>query len=108
MMVDLDRVIGSALKSGRMFFGSKQTIRASESRRTVALIVASNCPTKTLTEIKNRATLLKIPVFMYPGSNSDLGVTCRKRFAISALAIREINDDAILRMVRESNESAGS
>ena len=105
-MVDLDRVISSAIKSGRVYFGSKQTVRASESRRTVALIVALNCPSRTLKEIKDRAILTKTPVFTYPGSSSDLGVACKKRFAISALAIREINDDVVLRMLRDSSENA--
>lgn len=104
-MVDLNRIISSAVKSGKVFFGSKQALDAAKSGRAVALIVASNCPSKILTDLQHYSNLSKIPLYTYPASSSDLGIACGKPFAISALTIREISDHEILRMMRESGES---
>lgn len=101
-MMDFDRVIRSANKSGKIFFGSEQAMEAAKNGRAIALIVASNCPPKILNQIKNYAQLSSLPVHIYPGSSADLGMACRKPFAVSAMTIRSLTDQEILKMVKES------
>ena len=97
-MVDLDRAISSAMKSGKVLIGSKKAIYAAKSGRATVLIVASNCPVKILHDIKYYSDISKILLYTYPASSLDLGIACGKPFAISALAIREINEPDFLRI----------
>ena len=103
-MVDLNRLISSAMKSGKVFLGTKQALAASKTGRAIALIVASNCQAETLSDLQRSSIVSKIPLFVYPASSSDLGIACGKPFAVSALTIREVSDSAVLRMVKESVE----
>lgn len=104
-MVDLNRIISSALKSGKMLLGLKQAVTAAKTGRAVALIVASNCPTKTLADIQQSSGQSKIPLFVYPASNSDLGIACGKPFHVTAITIREISEPEILRMIQEATKA---
>ena len=101
-MIDLDRVIKSALKSGKIFLGSKQAINAARTGKAVALIQASNCPEYVRKEIEAHADLSKIPVYSYSGSALDLGLMCGKPFMVSAMTIRTLSDPELLRVVKES------
>lgn len=105
MNIDLDKIIKSAIKSGKIFFGSKQTINAAETGKAVALIYALNCPEKIKEELKYFSNLSKIPLYTYNGSASDLGLACGKPFLISAIAVRSLSEPELLRMIKESNEN---
>ena len=101
-MIDVDKVIRSALKSGKVLFGSKQTINAARTGKAVALIQASNCPEKLQSEIRSHADMSKIPVYTYSGSALDLGLICGKPFMVSAMTIRTLSDQELLRVIKES------
>ena len=101
-MVDLDKVIKSALKSGKVFYGTKQTVNSAKTGKAVTLIQASNCPEEIKNEIKSYADKSKIPVYTYPGSALDLGLMCGKPFIVSAMTIRTLSDAELLRAIKES------
>lgn len=105
-MVDLDRLIITALKSGKTVFGYKKALNTAKSGRVVALMVASNCPTKILNNINHYSNLLQIPLYFYPSSSRDLGAAFRKPFSVSVLAIREINEPNMLRIIRENSANS--
>ena len=102
MSIDLDKTIKSALKSGKVFFGSKQTINAAKTGKAVAIVQALNCPEKTKTTIQSYIAVSKIPLFTYPGSANDLGLLCGKPFMVSAMTIRTLTDPTLLRTIKES------
>ena len=101
-MVDVDKVIRSALKSGKILLGSKQTINAARTGKAVALIQASNCPERIRTELRTHADISKTPVYTYSGSALDLGLMCGKPFMVSSMTIRTLSDPELLRVVKES------
>jgi len=104
-MVDLNNIISLVMKSKKAFLGSKQALKASKSGKTAALILASNCKTKTLITLKNYAKNSKIPVYIYPSSRADLGAACGVPFPVSVLAIRESNDPEIVKIKQELNKN---
>ena len=104
MNIDLDKIIKSAIKSGKIFIGSKQTINAAETGKAVALIHALNCSENIKEELQYYANLSKIPLYTYYGSTSDLGLACGKPFLISAIAVRSLSEPELLRMIKESYE----
>lgn len=103
-MVDLNRIVSSGVKSGKILFGTKQTLKIAKSGKVAVLVAASNCPSKIIHELENYSSLSKIPLFVFPSSSTDLGTVCGKPFSISTLAIKEISDPEIQRMVRDSSQ----
>jgi len=106
-VVDVNRVTQSVVKSGRAFYGVNQSANAVEAGRAVALIISDNCPEETRKELEKHATLSSIPIIDYPGSSRDLGIACRKPFAVSVLAVREIPEADLALEVRELMEKEG-
>jgi large subunit ribosomal protein L30e len=98
-MIDLDRIIRLAIKTRKIYFGSKVTLNMARSGRAAVIIIASNSPSKLRSEIVTYSKLSRVPLYTYNGTNLDLSLTCGQRFPISALAIREIVDPQLLRMV---------
>ncbi len=100
-MIDFEKVIKTATKSGRLFFGLKQALAAAESGRGVAVIVASSCPPAVLRQLQDYAARSNLPVHIYPSTSSDLGAVCGKPFAVSAVTIRTLADASLVKALQE-------
>ena len=107
-MIDLDKLIGSAIKSGKIFLGSKKAISAAKSGKAAVLIVASNCPQTIVNNIKRYSKISKVPLYVYHSSGIELGTVCGKPFAVSALFIRETNNQNIILMREKLIMESGS
>jgi large subunit ribosomal protein L30e len=101
-MIDFEKVIKTANKSGRMFLGFKKAMEAAQSGKAVALIVASNCPQAILNQLKHHAALSNMPVHTYTSTSADLGMVCGKPFAVSAVTIRTLSDSTLLKALKET------
>jgi large subunit ribosomal protein L30e len=102
-MIDLERIIKSAKKLGKIFFGTKKAAELVSKGRVDAIIVASNCPPRTYHRIKQFTQFSNTSLHVYPGTSIDLGMVCEKPFATSAVAIRNL-EPSLLKMLKESNE----
>ena len=102
-MIDLDRIIRLAIKSKKIYFGSKLTLNLTQSGRASLIIIASNTPDKLQSKIAHYSKLSGIPLYTYNGTNLDLSLTCGKRFPISALVIRGPLDPQLRRMLQIQN-----
>ncbi|MFN3383665.1 MAG: 50S ribosomal protein L30e [Archaeoglobaceae archaeon] len=85
-MSDAETIVRNALKSGKYYFGIRRTIKALRKGEAKAVVVSKNCPEEFLSEIKK----FKVPVFVFEGTNMQLGEFCRKPFSISSMAILEM------------------
>ncbi len=90
METDISKVLRSALSTGKVVIGTKQTRDAVKKGTAQVVVVSSDCADKSIKELKGMA-LMK-----YPGVGVDLGVACGKPFSISALAVLEPGDSEIL------------
>ncbi|MCE8422636.1 MAG: 50S ribosomal protein L30e [Candidatus Methanoperedens sp.] len=90
METDISKVLRSTISSGKVLIGTKQTLNAVKNGKAQIVVVSSNCPEKTLCEMKG------VPVVKYPGSTVDLGVACGKPFSIAAIAVIEPGESEIL------------
>jgi len=102
-VVSLDQALAMAVKTGKVLFGANSTIKNIMTGKVRLAIVASNCPDKIRRTIEEYCKLSEIPLFVYPRNNIELGRVCGKPFSISALAIRDLGDSDILKMVKEKN-----
>jgi large subunit ribosomal protein L30e len=108
-VIDIDKAISTAVKTGKAFFGANSAIQSAKTGRAKIIVLASNCPKAVKDDIEYYCKLSKIPVITYKGSSLDLAALCGKTFAVSALSIREPGDSEILRLVEnvESRELIG-
>ncbi len=90
METDISKVLRSAISTGKVQIGTRQTLDAVNNGKAQVVVVSSNCPEQTMNGIKG-ATIIK-----YPGLGVDLGVACGKPFSIVALAVLEPGESDIL------------
>ncbi len=90
METDISKVLRSALSTGKVVIGIKQTRDAVKKGKAQVVVVSSACAKQNLLEFKGTAMI------KYSGSGVDLGVACGKPFSISALAVLEPGDSEIL------------
>jgi len=97
-MIDVNKAIFAAVKTGKITLGSRRTIDAARTGKAKLIIIASNCPSPVRRDIEYYARLSNIPVYIYNSSNIDLGIACRKPFTVTAMAIKEPGDSEVLNL----------
>jgi len=95
MKVDLEKALRKALKTGKVYLGSKRTIKALKRGEAKMVIVATNCPKEIRGKI-DKVNKNMVPVLVYNGTNMELGAICGKPFSVAALAIIEAGESEIL------------
>jgi len=108
-MIDLDRAIASAVKTGKVAFGAGSAVQNAQSGKAKLIVLASNCPRNMSESIEYYCRLSSVPLIVHKNTSLDLGKVCGKPFAISALSIREAGDSDILKLTEtaEPEETAG-
>ncbi len=108
-MIDIDKAISTAVKTGKVSAGTNSAIQNAKTRKAKLIVLASNCPKNIREDLEYYCKLSNIPLIVYKGSSTDLAALCGKPFIISALSIRETGDSKILRILEkpESEESYG-
>ncbi|TMW65531.1 hypothetical protein Poli38472_008173 [Pythium oligandrum] len=89
------------MRSGKVALGLKQTVKNLRANKAKMIIIASNTPALTKSEIEYYSMLAKTPVHHFAGSNNDLGTACGKYFRVSVLAVLDAGDSDILRSTAE-------
>ena len=100
-MVDVNKQIRMAVKTGKVGFGSKDAIASTGSARAKLIILAKNCRDTDREDIMHNAEQSEIPIYVFQGSSLDLGAVCEKPFPISAIVVREAGDSEVLKLVDE-------
>ncbi len=85
-MSEVEDIVRRVLKSGKYYFGSRKTIKALKKGEAKAVVVSKNCPEKFLQEIKK----FNVPIYVFDGTNMQLGEFCGKPFSIASMAILEM------------------
>jgi large subunit ribosomal protein L30e len=108
-VIDIDKAIANAVRTGKVLFGTKSAIQNAQSGKVKMIILASNCPKNAREELEYYSKLSNIPLVMHRGTSMDLAAVCGRPFTVSALSIREAGDSEILKLTEpaESEESIG-
>ncbi|HEX9863264.1 MAG TPA: 50S ribosomal protein L30e [Candidatus Bathyarchaeia archaeon] len=101
-MIDVNKAIASAVKTGKVSFGANAALQNAKSGKAKMIILAANCPKNIKDEIEYNCKLSNVPVMMFKGASMDLATVCNKPFVISALSIRETGDSAILKVTENT------
>jgi len=108
-MIDIDKAIATAVKTGKVSFGANSAIQNAKTGKAKLIILAANCPNSIREDVEYYGKLSNVPLITYKGSSIDLAAVCGKPFSISALSIREPGDSEILGLTEniEPEESSG-
>lgn len=100
-MVDVEKVIKSTVKKGKVKIGTKQTKQVLNDKSAKMVIISNNCP--YFTEINKLAKSKKIPIYNYKSNSIDLGYTCGKAFAVSVFAVLDDGGSNISQLMKKGN-----
>ncbi|MHA1595311.1 MAG: 50S ribosomal protein L30e [Candidatus Baldrarchaeia archaeon] len=101
-MVNLEKSLKMALKTGKVILGSKRTLDTIRRGRAKLIILAKEAPEEIKQEVMYYCKLSKTPLYVFEGSSVELGALCGKPFMVSSLAIIDPGDSDILKLVEES------
>ncbi|MBI2668959.1 ribosomal L7Ae/L30e/S12e/Gadd45 family protein [Candidatus Woesearchaeota archaeon] len=72
----------------KILVGTDSVIKALRSGDVTKVVVARNCPAAAKQDLSHYAQLVGVPVMELDLTNDELGVLCKKNFAISVVGIR--------------------
>ena len=98
-MVDVDKVLKTTVKKGKVKIGAKETKSVLKDGTAKLVIMAKNCSNSS--EINELAKKKKIPVYIGPFNSIDLGYTCGKAFAVSVFAVLDGGGSNIENLVKK-------
>jgi large subunit ribosomal protein L30e len=98
-MVDVDKVLKSAVKKGNVRIGTKQSKSVIKDGTAKMIVMAKNCPNSS--EINKLAKKKKIPVYNYNSSSIDLGYTCGKSFSVSIFTVIDDGGSNINQLIKK-------
>ncbi len=88
---NVEKALRKALKAGKVYFGSKKTLKALKKGEVRLVVVAKNCPDSIRESIKS----FNVPVIPFNGENMELGAVCGKPFGVAALAVLDAEDEIL-------------
>ena len=98
-MTDIDRAIGKCVKTGRVLFGARSTLKSAKAGKTKLVILAADCPRYLRQDGEYYCELSEVQVVKYEGSSRDLAAVCGKLFHVSSLSIKDPGESEILKLV---------
>jgi large subunit ribosomal protein L30e len=96
-MIDVNKAIAAAVKTGKVSFGTNAAVQSAKTGKAKMIVLAANCPKDIKEDIEYYGKLSKVPVMTFKGASMDLAEVCSKPFIISALTIKETGDSEILK-----------
>ena len=98
-MVDVDKVLKTTVKKGKVKIGAKETKSVIKDGTAKLVVMSKNCSNSN--EINGLAKKKKIPVYKSHSNSIDLGYTCGKSFAVSVFAVLDDGGSNIENLVKK-------
>jgi len=98
-MVDVDKILKSTIKKGKVKLGNKETKTAINNGSAKLVVLSINCPfSKDLNDLAKKKN---VPVYSSSSSSIDLGYICGKAFAVSVFTVLDDGGSNILNIVKK-------
>ena len=91
-MIDEDKAIKIALKTGKVILGNKNSMRSIRKKQAKIIIKAANCPSNLSKELEHYCKIADITLHTYKGSSRELGFICGRFHFVSSLAVIDPGD----------------
>ena len=76
-----------AEKKKKAIYGTDRTLKALKKGELTEVILSSNCPEKTKTQIKTLADISKAKVSKSKHDSEELGAACKKPFLVTVIGL---------------------
>ena len=73
----------------KILIGTEQALKNIKKGTTKKVFLSSNCPARIKTTLQHYSSIKEIEIIELNQGNIELGVICKKPFAISVLCIKE-------------------
>lgn len=100
--MDVNRALRTAVQTGTVLIGTKETLKAISEGKARLVVVASNAPDTWQTRLEQRARERGVPLYKFQGNNGELGQGCGKPFGIAALGVVDPGESDILALARQA------
>ena len=97
--MNIEKAIRTAVDTGKVVFGEKETLSAVKSKEVRLVIVAGNCPAGPKAGLKKAAGFSGIPTYEY-ATSLELGSVCGRHHLVSMLGVSEAGDSDIFELGR--------
>lgn len=94
--MDVSKEIRQAVDTGKVILGADKSRKVLKLGQAKLVIVASNCQSEVLEDIKRYSGLANTPIHIFVGGSAELGLACGKPFLVSVLAVLEPGGSNIL------------
>ncbi|NWG09562.1 MAG: ribosomal L7Ae/L30e/S12e/Gadd45 family protein [Nitrososphaerales archaeon] len=83
---DLEKVLRTIVKTGKVVIGSKEALRSVKGSKIV--IYSSSLSEEKISNVVKECKSLEVPLMKFEGTSVDLGRICGRLYPISAMAIK--------------------
>jgi large subunit ribosomal protein L30e len=94
--LDLNREIRQAVTSGKVILGSDKGLKSLKLGQAKLVILSLNCDQIVRTDVERYAKLAGIPIHIYNGDSTELGLVCGKPFLVNVMTIIDPGSSNIL------------
>jgi large subunit ribosomal protein L30e len=95
--MDINWAIKTAVNTGKVELGAKQTRSAAKAAKAKMIIRAKNCPFPEFRSEQHGT----VPIYTYPGSGQELGAACGKAFAVAVCAVIDPGTSGITALLKQ-------
>ena len=81
--------IKSLLEQGKLTLGTNTALKALKQGALATIFLSANCKQQIKDDIEQHAKISKIEVVQLSQPNDEVGIICKKPFAISVLGLRK-------------------
>ena len=100
-MMDAKKEIRRAVDTGKIVFGSKQSLVHALNGKGKMVIVSKNTELEVREDIENACTISNVPLYKFEGTGLELGEVCGKPFTISAMTVLDEGKSKVTDLLKE-------
>jgi large subunit ribosomal protein L30e len=100
MEIDVARTLRTTVRTGKVYFGAKRTIKSIINGDAKLVVLASNCPKEIRAEITSKEPV----IYDFKGDSTELGSLCGKTYAVLALSVIDVGSSDIMALVKNGDE----
>ena len=94
--MDLNREIRQAVTTGKVILGSDKGLKSLKLGQAKLVILAVKCNEIVRADVEQYAKLAGIPIHIYPGDSTELGLACGKPFLVNVMTVVDPGSSNIL------------
>ena len=96
--MNVEKEIRSAVDTGKVILGEKETLRAVKAKGVKLVIYATNTKEDVISQLEKHADIGEVPLYKFDGSSLELGAVCGRPHLISMLGIESSGDSDVLKL----------